>query len=236
MAATEPRADAPVDDSAPLLPGGWTRLCLIVAGMVALFAVVLSTAVGGPQVAQTVSNFGLSLAALAAAGAALWRAVGFTGRMRWGWAFIGLGVLSWGLGQCAWVYLETFAGEEAPFPSVADLGYIGMVLLTPVGLLILPSARQAMANRVRSVLDGLMVATSLVLIAWIWVVAPLIEAGQDSALALYVSLTYPLGDVVIVTIVLFMLAQQPRRGRTFSQVALVGGGIVAFAVSDICYA
>jgi diguanylate cyclase (GGDEF)-like protein/PAS domain S-box-containing protein len=42
--------------------------------------------------------------------------------------------------------------------------------------------------------------------------------------------------VVIVTIVVYMLAQQSPRGRAFSQLALVGGGIVAFAVSDICYA
>ncbi|MFI5893589.1 putative bifunctional diguanylate cyclase/phosphodiesterase [Actinoplanes sp. NPDC051513] len=214
----------------------WSRLCLVVGAVVVAFAVVLGAVVGGPRTAQLVSNFGLSYAAITAAVACLLRAHQFTGRMRWGWAFIGLGVLSWGLGQCAWVYLETFRGVEAPFPSAADVGYLGMVALTPAGLLILPSRAQALANRVRSVLDGLMVAASLSLIAWIFVVAPLIEAGQDTALALYVSLTYPLGDVVIVTIVLYMLAQQRRHGRTFTHLALVGGGIVAFAVSDIAYA
>ena len=216
--------------------GRWTRLCLVVAAVVAAFAVVLSTAPGGAYVSQMVSNFGLCCAAVSAAIACLLRGHQFAGRMRWGWTFIGLGVLSWGLGQCAWVYLETFRGVEVPFPSVADLGYLGMVLLTPIGLLVLPSSMQALANRVRSVLDGLMVAASLVLIAWIFVVSPLLEAGQDTAVALYVSLTYPLGDVVIVTIVLYMLAQQRRQGRTFSHLALVGGGIVGFAVSDICYA
>ena len=32
-----------------------------------------------------------------------------------------------------------------------------LVLFTPAGLLVLPSARQTLANRARSVLDGLMV-------------------------------------------------------------------------------
>ena len=41
-----------------------------------------------------------------------------------------LGVLSWGLGQAGWVYLESFRGDEVPFPSQADLGYLGMVALT----------------------------------------------------------------------------------------------------------
>jgi diguanylate cyclase (GGDEF)-like protein/PAS domain S-box-containing protein len=214
---------------------GWPRLCAIVGTIVTLFALVLSTGVGGAAVAQTISNFGLCASAIAAAVCCLWRGTTFRGRMRWGWIFIGLGVLSWGLGQATWVYLETFQGEDAPFPSLADVGYIGLVLLLPVGLLTLPSVAQALANRVRSVLDGLMVAASLILIAWIFVVAPLLEAGQDSAIALYVSLSYPLGDVVIVTIVIYMLAQQRRRGGTYKQLALVGGGIAAFAFSDICY-
>ncbi|HET6531510.1 MAG TPA: EAL domain-containing protein [Actinoplanes sp.] len=218
------------------VPSDWARLCVAIAVVVATFGAVLSTGIGGPAFSQTISNVGLGVGAVSAAVACLLRARTFRGRMRCGWALIGLGVLAWGLGQCAWVYLETYRGDEVPFPSHADIGYLGMVLLTPAGLLILPSAAQALANRARSVLDGLMVAASLVLIAWIIIVAPLIHAGGDSALALYISLAYPLGDVVIVTIVVYMLALQRQHGRNFAHLALVGAGIVAFAVSDIGYA
>ena len=222
----------------PAEPGerGWTRLCVIVGLIVFGFATVLSSGLGGAHTSQTVSNFGLGLAALGAATACLLRARWFTGRMRWGWAFIGLGVLSWGLGQAFWVYLETFRGDEAPFPSYADLGYVGMIVFTPAGLLILPSVTQALANRIRSVLDGLMVGCSFVLMAWIFVIQPLIAAGQDSPIALYVSLAYPLGDVVMLTMVLYMLALQRRHGSTFASLALVGAGVAAFAASDIGYA
>ena len=222
----------------PHLPGrrAWVRLCVLVAAVVAAFGAVLSTGLGGPSVAQTISNLGLCAGAVSAAVACLIRARTFAGRLRWGWTFIGLGVLSWGLGQACWVYLETFRGDEAPFPSIADIGYLGLVLFTPIGLLILPSAAQALANRARSVLDGLMVAASLLLMAWIFVIDPLIEAGGDNPLALYVSLTYPLGDVVIVTIVVYMLALQRLRGPATGQLVLVGAGIVAFAISDIGYA
>jgi diguanylate cyclase (GGDEF)-like protein/PAS domain S-box-containing protein len=215
---------------------GWVRSCVATACGVALVAAVLTTGAGGPQTSQTISNIGLCVAAISAAVCCLVRARTFTGRMRLGWALIGLGVLSWGLGQACWVYLESFRGDEVPFPSQADIGYLGMVLLTPAGLLILPSAAQALANRARSVLDGLMVATSLVLIAYLFVVEPLIKAGGDSALALYISLAYPLGDVVILTIVVYMLALQRQRGANFSQLMLVGAGIAAFAISDIGYA
>jgi diguanylate cyclase (GGDEF)-like protein/PAS domain S-box-containing protein len=215
---------------------GWARLCVLVAVVVATFGAVLSTGAGGPDTSRAVSNAALCVAAIGAALACLLRARSFTGRMRWGWALIGLGVLSWGLGQIVWIHLEHFRGDAVPFPSQADIGYLGTVLLTPAGLLILPSAAQAPANRARSVLDGLMIACSLVLIAWIIIVEPLIDAGGDSLLALSISLAYPLGDVVIVTIVVYMLALQRRHGRDSGDVALVGAGIVAFAVSDICYA
>ncbi|MET0423278.1 MAG: sensor domain-containing diguanylate cyclase, partial [Actinoplanes sp.] len=233
----EAGASAPaVDRSAVPGPSRWLRLCLVVGLVVAAFALLLGTDVAGPELSQTVSNFGLCAGAIAAAAACLRRASKFSGRLRWGWTLVGLGVLSWGLGQSAWVYLETFLGQEVPFPSQADLGYLGMVVLTPIGLLVMPSSQQALANRVRSVLDGLMVASSLILVAWIVVVAPLLDAGNDSRVALLVSLAYPLGDVVIVTMVVYMLAQQRRHGRTFAQLALVGAGIVAFAISDIGYA
>ncbi|MCM4078395.1 putative bifunctional diguanylate cyclase/phosphodiesterase [Paractinoplanes hotanensis] len=217
-------------------PAGWYALCAVVGFFVVAFALVLSTGAGGAGFGLLVSNFGLCFAAIAAAVGCLWRARLFTGRMRWGWALVGLGVLSWSLGQAAACWTQTVLGREVQLPSQADLGYLGMVLLTPIGLLVLPSRTQALAGRVRSVLDGLMVAASLVLMAWIFVVQPLLDAGQSGPLALYVSLAYPLGDVVIVTMVLYMLAQQRRGGRAFNELALVGAGIAAFVVSDIGYA
>jgi diguanylate cyclase (GGDEF)-like protein/PAS domain S-box-containing protein len=221
--------------TAPPTPSGvrrWARLCVAVAIAVAAFGTLLSTGAGGTQ---AISHLGLCAAAGAAAVACLVRAATFRGRLRLAWALLGAGVLSWGAGRAGAAWLETITGS-VPLPSQADLGYQGMILLTSAGLLVLPVATQTLANRVRSVLDGLLVAASLVLMAWFLIIDPLIEAGSTSALALYVSLGYPLGDIVLVTIVVYMLALQRRRGDTFARLALVGAGIVAFAVSDIGYA
>ncbi|MCA2216499.1 putative bifunctional diguanylate cyclase/phosphodiesterase [Jidongwangia harbinensis] len=217
-------------------PSRWARLCAAVGLVVVLFGTVLGTELAGPAASRTISNVGLAFGAVSAAVACLWRARSFTGRFRWGWVLISLGVLSWGLGQTAWLYLESIRGDALPFPSQADIGYLGMVLLTPAGLLLLPSTSQTFASRARTLLDGLLVATSLMLIAWMFVVDPLIAAGSAGTLSLYISLAYPLGDVVIVTIVVYMLALRRRRGRAFARLALVGAGITAFAASDIGYA
>ena len=213
----------------------WARLCIAVAVAVATLGVVLSTGVGGTAITQTVSNLGLGLMVSAAAIACLLRAVALPGRDRRGWALIGLGVFAWDLGLAYSVWLETTQGY-APVSSPADLGFLAMILLVSAGLLVLPVATQSPANRARSVLDGLMVGASLVLVAWIVVIDPLIEAGGDSTLGLLTSLAYPLGDVVLVTMVMYMLALQRRRGHDFTHLALVGVGVIALAVSDIGYA
>ena len=216
---------------------GWLRLCIVTATVVVSFGGLLISGVGGETVSQTISNVGLCLAALSAAVACLVRARRTAGRLRVSWGLVGLGILSWGGGQVAWVYLESIRGDEVPFPSVADIGYMGLPPLVVVGLLFLPVAAQSLANRIRSVLDGLMIGISALLISWIFVVAPTIEAGGDSPLALYISLWYPLGDVVVVTVVLFQLALLHHRGDGMGRpLMLVGIGIGIFSVADTGFA
>jgi diguanylate cyclase (GGDEF)-like protein/PAS domain S-box-containing protein len=237
---TESPGSARVDVSRDARAGrlsGWVRLCIAVASAVAVFAGLLVSNVAGSLGSQTVSNVGLCLAAVSAAVACLVRARRSRGRLRVSWGFIGLGILSWGVGQMAWVYLESVRGDEVPFPSAADVGYVGLPPLVVVGLLFLPVAAQSLANRFRSVLDGLMIGASVLLISWIFVVAPTIRAGGDSRLALYISLWYPLGDVVVVTVVLFQLALLRHRGRGMGRpLRLVGIGIGIFSVADSLFA
>jgi hypothetical protein len=217
-------------------PRIWSRLSLAVGVAFVLFAVVLSTGAGGSQVSQAVSNFGLGYAAVSAAVACLVRARWLGGRARAGWLLIGLGALSWALGQATWAYIDAFHTEMPAFPSTATIGYLGLIVFTSAGLLVLPSATQALANRIRSVIDGLMVAISLALIAWIFVVSPMIVAGQHTSRELYAGLAYPFGDIVMLTIVLYMLAQQRAHERGLGALTLIAAGMAAFAASDVCYA
>jgi diguanylate cyclase (GGDEF)-like protein/PAS domain S-box-containing protein len=212
------------------------RLWLAALAVTAVVGGWLVTGVGGPIVSQTVSNVALCASALAAAGACLGTARHRTGRMRVSWTLIGLGVLSWGAGQMCWTWYESVRGDEVPFPSFADIGYLGMVPLTVAGLLALPVPAQTLANRVRSVFDGLMIGCSLLLISWMLLIGPTIRAGADSDLALAISLSYPLGDLVIVTIVVFSAARRRHGGAVSMPLTLVGTGIVTFAVADSGFA
>ncbi|WP_436527343.1 putative bifunctional diguanylate cyclase/phosphodiesterase [Actinoplanes sp. HUAS TT8] len=213
----------------------WLRVCIAVASVLTVLAVLIGAEVGGPDVANDISTWALTILPLAAAVTCLVRSRRYTGRHRWGWAVLGAGVLSWGLGQ-AYTLAQTFPhGGDLPVPSLADAGYLGMILLVPVGLLILPSASQPLANRARSILDGLLVATSLVLVSWVFVVDPQYGPG-DTGLAFYMKLIYPLGDIVIATMIGYMLPQRRARFRCSADLMFFGLGVIGFAFSDIGYA
>ncbi|WP_432967770.1 putative bifunctional diguanylate cyclase/phosphodiesterase [Dactylosporangium sp. CA-233914] len=217
---------------------GYAVLCGVVAVVTGALFVVFVTGAGGALVGQNVSNIALFLAALTAGTACVARA-GRTRnrtRIRWAWALAGAGALSWAVGQVFCIWYETVQGKEVPFPSPADAGYFWMMPFTAAGLLLLPVSRQSIAQQARSILDGLMIAASLLLIAWVLILGPLVRQGADSALGLLVTLWYPGGDIVVLTIVLFIIARLRRGGRRPMSLPLVGAGLVAFTVSDSGYA
>ncbi|WP_433826534.1 putative bifunctional diguanylate cyclase/phosphodiesterase [Actinoplanes sp. CA-015351] len=204
----------------------WALACALIIALLAVTAVMLG--IGGPAV----SFVALPIAAAAAAAACLWRSRRFTGRTRVGWTALAAGLSFWGAGQLQ--FLISTGGNIEPGVVTPSLTLIGMIVLVPAGLLIMPSGAQPLANRIRSVLDGLMIATSLVLVAWVFAAGLIADAGVG--LPFYMTLVFPIGDIVIATMAAYMLPQQRRRHGCGADLALFGAGMLAFAISDIGYA
>ena len=192
------------------------------------WACVMLLELGGPEITKAISNTGLAVAALAAS-----VCCGFAARRRDArvWAFIGVGCFSWGLGQTMWTIYESFLHRE-PFPSPADIGYSGLLPLFSIGLLGLASAPKGL-ERVRALLDGGMIAGSLFVISWIVVLGSVVESGGESILGQGISIYYPLGDAVLVTMVLYVFLRLRQQGqRAPLSLHLVAVGIVGFAFAD----
>jgi len=204
-----------------------------IAVVALLWLTCLVLGVGGPRATQAISNFGLIAAAASAGLACLGTARRSSAQHRRMWKLLGVSALSWGSGQAAWTWYESVLGREVSFPSLADVGYPAAVPLAAAALLSLPFAARGLAGRVRQVLDGLMIAASLLLISWVLVLKTLFQAGADNAGSQAISLAYPIGDIVVGTIVLFMLTRARRaHGATDIPLSLLGGGLVAWAVAD----
>src|SRR4051812_42368720 len=209
------------------------RLWMLALPFVATWFLVILGGVGGHHVAQAVSNGGLALAALAAAVSCGVTAFRASGRYRTVWLLIGLGMLSWAIGQLIWNYYEVVLKREVPFPSLADAGYLGQVPFVTAALIRLPSGTRSMAGRLRTLLDGLMVAAALLLVSWMLVLGKVFHAGSGSVLSQVLSLAYPLSDVVIVTIVVYAILRARQTGRRVpAPLLLVGLGLVSLSFAD----
>jgi len=205
----------------------------VLAGVaVTVFAAWLVGGFGGEAVTRAAAVAGTLLLTLAAGVACLRRAERRRGRMGAAWAGIGLGVLSYALGEAGMVWGLLTPGRTGLPP---DLGHLGLVPLVAAGLLLVPVGRQSVANRVRGGVDGLMIACSLLLVSWLLVLGPLLTAGPGDALGPAVPLGYPLSGIVLITVALHLLALLRRGGPDSGPLLLVVGAMVLLGIAHSGY-
>lgn len=180
-----------------------------------------------------ISNMGLTVMPLVAAWQCARQARGLCGRLRKGWLLMGGSSLAWGLGMVVWSAYESIGGRDVPFPSLADVGYLAAVPLAVAALLIFPTAPQRRAAQARTVVDGVVIGASLLIVSWILALGPVVRGGGTGPLADAIGIAYPLGDVIMGTIVLLAMARS-RLGSPLGRVTLLllCGGLLAIAVAD----
>ena len=205
-----------------------------VAGAVWLLLVVVAD---DPQRAQLTSNLGQVAALVATVWACARAARRHDVEHQRVWALLAGCALLWLVGRTLWTVHEATSGPDAPFPSIADAAFLGAVLPAVGALLALPTGTHGAAARTRMLLDGLLVGGSLLLISWQLGLAALYRAGTDDPLAQAVALAYPVGDVVIITIVAVVaLKAGPSGAARRFPLHLVGAGLTAVAVADSGFA
>ncbi|HVL40014.1 MAG TPA: diguanylate cyclase [Fimbriimonadaceae bacterium] len=152
---------------------------------------------------------------------------------RLGWAFIGLGCLSFAGGQSTWTYYESVRGIEVPFPGWADLGYLGAYPLILVGITILLRS-MFLVGRARVMLDSAIAASSFGVLSWYFLVEETWKGSDLALLGKLISVAYPLGGILALfgAIVLFNSASSSQSRRSL---ALVGSGIILLIFADSCF-
>ena len=214
------------------LRGFWALSgCALLAVLV--FGMWVALDLGGAHTTDHVDNLGELLAPLIASGACLWAAIRTPGA-RMAWAFLGASSLSWALGQAVWCDYDLLRHVAVPFPSLADVGYLGAVPLAVAGLLAFPSSLRRIASRMGALLDGLLISGSLLFVSWSTVLGPIDQSHHGGILKQILSMAYPASDVVLVSLVVVLAMHTGHLYR--SGLSLVMLGIVAFAISDSSFA
>src|SRR2546426_2738455 len=204
------------------------------AGFSLFFAAWLQFQWGGGAVTQRVANLGEPLAAFIAAAVCAIAARRHQHRTRIAWALIGASALSWGVGQAIWSYYELVKGQQTPFPSFADLGFLGAVPLAVAGVLFFPWVPSRATSLLRTILDALLTAGSLFIISWATVLGTVYRTGSGGLIAQLIGLAYPAGDIVIGTIVLILASRAPKENRL--PFILLAGGLFANLLADSAFA
>src|SRR2546422_8122847 len=204
------------------------------AGFALFFAAWLQFQWGGGAVTQRFDNLGETLAAFIAAAVCAIAARRYQHRTRIAWALIGASALSWGVGQAIWSYYELVKGQQTPFPSFADLGFLGAVPLAVAGVLFFPWVTSRATSLLRTILDALLTAGSLFIISWATVLGTVYRTGSGGLIAQLIGLAYPAGDIVIGTIVLILASRAPKENRL--PFILLARGLVHTLLADSAFA
>lgn len=150
---------------------------------------------------------------------------------RLAWALVGTGMLLWALGSIYWsAFLEHLVAP--PYPSPADGLYLGFYPACYAALMLL--ARPRVRGLSSSVwLDGVIAMLAVAAVGTAFVIPSLVAGTSGDAATVATNLAYPLGDLLLIALVVggFALTSwRPGRGW-----ALIGGGLVLFAIADGCY-
>jgi diguanylate cyclase len=211
------------------MPAAARGLYAVAAGLVAVY--VASTFFRERNTTSTffdgwVGNLGyVSCAVLC-----LWRAISRRAS-RAAWLVIGISLILFALGAILWTTLVQFM-DPVPYPSVADAAFLVFypVAYLGVGLLI----RQTIPRQSRSIwFDGIIAGLGVAALEAAIVIGQISRSNQGSFHTVLTNIAYPVGDLVLVTMVVTVFVM--TRGRPGRMWWTLGLGLTVFAVADSVY-
>lgn len=210
----------------------WTRavrvlLCAQVLTLVGYVVLLLSPVPLIPAVARDeyVSSLAICLAPLVA----FTRGVRHRADRAWSWS-IAAGLASYAAGDLVYSF-HVARLDPVPYPSVADVAYLGLYPPVALGLMLL-ARREGYPVRRSVALDGLVALLGSAAVAGV-VVSPLVAAADaDSWQGLVVNAGYPVGDVALIAMVACVFVLRGGRPGFYGW---VGTGLAVFATADTIY-
>jgi len=209
---------------ASAVPRLWQAI--LVTGLAALaLSYIGHLSPGGTRLYETWLYEGLEL--LAALGclarAALVRAE------RPAWFFIGAALVATTLGD---ILFDFRYGGNPPFPSAADVAYLAFYPLLYVGIVLL-LRRRVSAFSATLWLDGLLAATAAAALAASVLVEVVVRSTHGSRLVVLTNIAYPIGDVLLLALLVFVFSvTRWRPGRAWTLIAV---GLLCNTVGDAIF-
>ena len=149
-----------------------------------------------------------------------------------GWTLFALTSACWVVSQ-AMTAVRELAGGALALPAPSDVPSTMAIVLSVLALLAFLQSAVSSKARMRILLDGLLIAASLLFVSWALVLEGLYRSAGDGN-ARVLGLAYPLGDVVLASLLLVAAGRVQPGSRLPWR--LLGSGLGLFAVGHTSFA
>jgi diguanylate cyclase (GGDEF)-like protein len=146
------------------------------------------------------------------------------------WALMAAGQALFVAGDVMWNWYEML-GED-PFPSLADVLYLGGYPFLAAGLFLLIRRRIGGGDR-GGLLDAAILTTAAAILSWTFIIQPQMVGTDADPLSIAISLAYPVTDLLLIGVAMGLLTTPGARTTSFR---LLAGSLFALVVADHVYA
>ncbi|MBC7633390.1 bifunctional diguanylate cyclase/phosphodiesterase [Aeromicrobium sp.] len=149
------------------------------------------------------------------------------------WYLFAAGQMAWVMGDAIYSW-NLDVRHVTPFPSAADVAYLIAYPLLAAGVGTLIRARSPRMD-LPGTIDSAIVLVGIGLVSWAWIAQPLVSASASgvSTLARSVAVAYPVGDVLLLAL-LVKLVTAP--GTTSTVFRMLVGAVALQVVADTAFA
>ena len=147
------------------------------------------------------------------------------------WYLFAAGQLAFTVGDMIFYVHEYLLRQEPPFPSVADVFYLATYPCLIVGLLLLVKRRTPGRDRA-SLVDALIVAVSMGLLSWEFLMVPYLRDPDLTLLGRLTSLAYPMMDVLVLAVTARLWSDRGVRNTSFHLLSL---SLIPLLLADTLY-
>lgn len=149
------------------------------------------------------------------------------------WLLVGLGLMANCLGGLYFTYMDRT--NQVVFPSYSDIGFMLMYPLVFCGLFLMPTT---LKFRRGIALDALITTLCILGVSWFFFIDTVFKvqvASNDSQSQLFVSVSYPVLDMLLILAIVLLFFRRPDR-ILYPSLMLLGLGIFGNIWADTGYA
>jgi diguanylate cyclase len=153
-------------------------------------------------------------------------------RQRAGWTAMAVALALFALGNLAWTTFIQFK-NPVPYPSLQDAFFIAFYPVAYVGVVLLMRDTLPVRGSWAIWLDGIIAALGVAALEAAIVIAPIFHANSGDRGDLATNFAYPVGDLVLIAMLVGVFAVQGWRPDRMWWT--LGAGLALFAVADSVY-